>query len=289
MPRNILESLVPRLKTLDKGGGYARKYRKGGRTYETSLQLAVAEILDAVRVKYRQGVLIPGTRVKADFGANGAFLLVDRQLTNDEAKELGHAKRDVFAISRSRTRSDDFDAGVRVISLGASSGAGLQTIFLDDPSFNFDYAHILPRTQKCSVMHGHTSSALVEIVGSPVDGMVVDFGVAKDVIREAIRGLDHKLFISEKYVKEDADGRVTLEFETVHGPFVIEAPKKTTVLLEGEATVENLARELLSRIVPGLPENVSAVGIYVYEGLNKGTHLLAQVHSREVERSRRKQ
>ena len=58
------------------------------------------------------------------------------------------------------------------------------------------------------------------------------------------------------------------------------------MLLEGEATVENLAQELLRRISPRMPENVEAVGVYVYEGLNKGTHLLAQVHSREAERRR---
>ena len=37
-----------------------------------------------------------------------------------------------------------------------------------------------------------------------------------------------------------------------------------------------------------MPENVSAVGVYVYEGLNKGSHLLAQVHPRGGERSRKK-
>ena len=48
--------------------------------------------------------------------------------------------------------------------------------------------------------------------------------------------------------------------------------------------LENLAQELLRRIAPGMPGNVESVGVYVYEGLNKGTHLLAQVHRREVER-----
>jgi 6-pyruvoyltetrahydropterin/6-carboxytetrahydropterin synthase len=162
--------------------------------------------------------------------------------------------------------------------LGLEELGGLQTIFLDDPSFNFDYAHILPRTQKCSVMHGHTSSALVEVVGRPIDGMVVDFGVAKEIIREAIRSLDHKLFISERYVTRMDAKSVTLRFKTVHGDFAIQAPKPTTVLLSGEATVENLAREVVSRITPRMPENVTAVGVYVYEGLNKGSHLLAQIH-----------
>lgn len=288
MRQSLLEKLAPRLKALDVGG-YSRTYRRRGKTYRTSLQLAVAEILSAVGVKYRQDVRVPGTTILADFEANGTFLFVDRSLTDDELKGFGKARRSVFMIVRSDERSDDFDAALRVIELGSQARGRIQTIFLDDPSFNFDYAHILPQTRKCSVMHGHTSSALVEIVGSPVDGMVVDFGVAKEVIREAIRSLDHKLFINRKYVKRDDGRRVRLEFRTVHGSFIIEAPKATTVLLKGEATVENLAREVLSRIAPGMPENVSAVGVYVYEGLNKGAHLLAQVHSREVEKSRKKQ
>jgi 6-pyruvoyltetrahydropterin/6-carboxytetrahydropterin synthase len=176
---------------------------------------------------------------------------------------------------------------------GAVSASGLeasrvQTIFLDDPSFNFDYAHILPKTEKCSVMHGHTSSALVEIVGSPVDGMVVDFNDAKPIIRKAVSDLDHKLFISERYVTGRTPTHVDLSFSTVHGDFSLHVPKETTVLLDGEATVENLAQELLRRIAPKMPGNVEAVGVYVYEGLNKGTHLLARLQGRGAEKRRKR-
>jgi 6-pyruvoyltetrahydropterin/6-carboxytetrahydropterin synthase len=136
-------------------------------------------------------------------------------------------------------------------------------------------------------MHGHTSSVLVELAGSPKDGMVVDFNDVKPIVKEAVRALDHKLFISSRYVVGRKGDRVRIAFDTVHGRFEMEVPGKTTALLEGEATVENLAQELLRRISPGMPENVEAVGVYVYEGLNKGTHLLAQVHAREVERRRR--
>jgi 6-pyruvoyltetrahydropterin/6-carboxytetrahydropterin synthase len=189
-------------------------------------------------------------------------------------------------VSRNALRSDLLDDGTRVVGMGTEDER-LQTIFLDDPSFNFDYAHILPKTEKCSVMHGHTSSALVEIVGAPRDGMVVDFNDAKPIIREAIADLDHKLFINSRYVVRENRTHVELNFQTVHGSFEMKVPKKTTVLLQGEATVENLAFELLRRISPRMPENVEAVGVYVYEGLNKGTHLLAHVHNREAERRRK--
>jgi 6-pyruvoyltetrahydropterin/6-carboxytetrahydropterin synthase len=285
MQESLTERLAPKLKRLNEGG-YARSYRKGSKTYRSGLHLAVAEMLDAIGDRYKENVKVSGMPLAADFLVKGTYLFVDRQVDSKSLAELRRGGRRIVFISRGTEKSDAFDAGLRVVTLGGEEPGNPQTIFLDDPSFNFDYAHILPKTQKCSVMHGHTSSALVEIVGSPIEGMVVDFGVAKEVVRDAIRDLDHKLFINKKYVSREGGGSVTLRFMTVHGYFTIKAPKKTTVLLEGEATVENLAREVLSRIAPRMPENVSAVGVYVYEGLNKGTHLLAQVHSREVRKLR---
>ncbi|HLQ06397.1 MAG TPA: 6-pyruvoyl tetrahydropterin synthase, partial [Nitrososphaerales archaeon] len=89
------------------------------------------------------------------------------------------------------------------------------------------------------------------------------------------------------YVTQMDPGSVTLRFKTVHGDFAIKAPKGTTVMMKGEATVENLAKEVLDRITPGMPKNVTAVGVYVYEGLNKGSHVLAKLHQ-DGARSRRK-
>jgi 6-pyruvoyltetrahydropterin/6-carboxytetrahydropterin synthase len=298
MQKSLLQRIAPRLKDLDKGG-YARIYRKNGKVYRTSLHLAVSEILDAIGADYEKDVVIPGLDVKVDFAVNGTFLIVDRLINDRDLRQIESWKKSmtktkkteprIVLIARGAQRSDDFDEGIRVVDMGSPVSGDDQTIFLDDPTFNFDYAHILPHTQKCSVMHGHTSSALIEIVGHPIDGMVVDFGIAKDIIRAAVRDLDHKLFIDDKYVTASDGKSVTLNFKTVHGDFNIRAPRSTTVLLDGEATVENLANELLSRITSQMPSNVSAVGVYVYEGLNKGTHLLAQVHSREVEKSRKKQ
>jgi len=45
---------------------------------------------------------------------------------------------------------------------------------------------------------------------------------------------------------------------------------------------------VLSRITPMMPKNVSAVGVYVYEGLNKGSHVLATLHQDGARTRRRK-
>jgi len=271
-----MSRVVPRLKEMA-AGGYERGYRHRGHLVKTSSHQFIAELLDSFGVTYKENVQVPGApSIRADFLVNGTFVLVERTLGKAEIQELKRSGQNFVAVGKEAFRSDRWDHGMRVFGLGESEN--LQTIFLDDPSFNFDYAHILPKTRKCSVMHGHTSSVLIEVVGHPIDGMVVDFGVAKDLVRSAIRNLDHKLFICERYVTKTSTGSVTLKFKTVHGDFVIRAPRATTVLMPGEATVENLAREVVSRVAPEMPENVTAVGAYVYEGLNKGSYLLAQIH-----------
>ena len=276
MSEQLLAKLAPRLKRLDEGA-YERGYRVKHGFRRTGTHQLVANLLDSLGISYRENVKVPGAAgLSADFLVNGVYVFVERTLEGEERAELARSKKKAVVIDRESTRSDGLDHGIRVLGLGDEGG--LQTIFLDDPSFNFDYAHILPKTEKCSVMHGHTSSVLVEIVGRPIDGMVVDFGVAKPIVREAIRGLDHKLFINEKYVTSVDPKSVTLKFKTVHGEFAIRAPRQTTVTLRGEASVENLAKEVLSRIAPRMPANVTAVGVYVYEGLNKGSHILAKLH-----------
>ena len=286
MGEQLLAKLAPRLKRLDEGA-YERTYLSGRAMRKTSTHQLVASLLDSLGIGYRENVKIPGeTRLVADFKVNGIFVFVEKEFSENDRETLAAKKAKSIVIKRDALRSDKFDHGVRILGLGEE--AGLQTIFLDDPSFNFDYAHILPKTEKCSVMHGHTSSVLVEVVGHPIEGMVVDFGVAKQIVREAVRSLDHKLFINENYVTEMDLKSVTLRFNTVHGEFAIKAPRGTTVMMEGEATVENLAKEVLGRIAPKMPKNVTSVGVYVYEGLNKGSHILAKLHQDGARSTRRK-
>jgi 6-pyruvoyltetrahydropterin/6-carboxytetrahydropterin synthase len=276
LSEQLLNRLAPRLKGLDQGG-YERAYRSGAKMRRTALHQLIGELLDSLGVPFKENAKVPGeSPLVADFLVNGNFVFVNTEPEPERLKALVARKQKVVVIRKDSLRSDREDHGIRVLGIGGEGR--LQTIFLDDPSFNFDYAHILPKTEKCSVMHGHTSSVLVEVIGHPVDGMVVDFGVAKPIVRDAVRELDHKLFINEKYVTQMDSKSVTLKFDTVHGEFAIRAPRGTTVMLNGEATVENLAKEVLERIAPRMPKNVTAVGVYVYEGLNKGSHLLAKLH-----------
>jgi len=151
------------------------------------------------------------------------------------------------------------------------------SIFLEDPSFSFDYAHILPLVEKCSILHGHTSLVMVELVGQMKDNLLVDFGIAKKIIKEVVNVFDHKFFINRKYLKKEDDSHYQIKFDGPRGMFDIQVPKNTAYLLEGEATVENLSIEIIKLLAPKMPQNVEAVGVYIYEGYNKGSHIISNI------------
>ncbi|MDX1596440.1 MAG: 6-carboxytetrahydropterin synthase [Nitrosopumilaceae archaeon] len=151
------------------------------------------------------------------------------------------------------------------------------SIFLEDPSFSFDYAHILPLVEKCSILHGHTSSVMVDLVGQMKNNLLVDFGEAKKIIKEVIGIFDHKFFINKKYLKSEDESHYRIGFNGPKGMFDLQVPKHTTYLLEGEATVENLSTEIIKLLSPKLPENIEAVGVYIYEGYNKGSHIISNI------------
>lgn len=133
--------------------------------------------------------------------------------------------------------------------------------------------------EKCSILHGHTSTVMVEIIGKMKNNnLVIDFGEAKRIIKEALNIIDHKFFISKKYLQKEDDIHYHISFEGPKGYFSLQLPKMTTFLLSGEATVENLSTEIIKLIAPEMPANVEALGVYVYEGVNKGAHIIAEIN-----------
>jgi 6-pyruvoyltetrahydropterin/6-carboxytetrahydropterin synthase len=58
-------------------------------------------------------------------------------------------------------------------------------------------------------------------------------------------------------------------------------PKASTFLMEGEATIENLADSVLKLLAPKMPKQVQGIGVYIYEGLNKGSHIMTSLSRRK--------
>ncbi|HEU4985385.1 MAG TPA: 6-carboxytetrahydropterin synthase [Nitrososphaera sp.] len=259
-----------------------------GNLMRTRAELSVARMLDFLGhdYKYDQAVTLPdGTVVRVDFivaGSNKHIEVVDSE--SDAAKfrriKEGMSALDIVAIGHSKYSSkvDEIDS---MFFYDESERTQTGSIFIEDPSLAFDYAHILPLVEKCSVLHGHTSTVMVEIIGSMKNNLVVDFGEAKRIIKDTINMIDHKFFINKKYLEKEDDMHYYVSFQGPRGYFNLQLPKMTTWLMPGEATVENLSTEIIRLLAPRMPPNVEALGVYIYEGVNKGAHIIAGVKKEE--------
>jgi 6-pyruvoyltetrahydropterin/6-carboxytetrahydropterin synthase len=254
-------------------------------------ELSVAKILSFLNQDYEYDVSVKipdGESVKIDFkagggdggGGNSKYIeVIDSEEDAIKFKKIREKlpTLDIIAVGHSKyaSRIDEMDS---VFFFDSSSGH-MQTgsIFIEDPTLAFDYAHILPLVEKCSVLHGHTSTIMVEIIGSMKNNLVVDFGDAKRIIKETLNAIDHKFFINKKYLQKEDDIHYYVAFEGPKGYFNLQLPKSTTYMLSGEATVEKLSAEIIKLLAPKMPQNVEALGVYIYEGINKGAHIIAGV------------
>jgi 6-pyruvoyltetrahydropterin/6-carboxytetrahydropterin synthase len=272
---------------------------RGKNMLRSRSELSVAKMLSFLGQNYEYDVDVTmpeGDSIKIDFktgggGAGGS----NNKNNNNKYIEVIDSEEDAFKFKKIREKLPTLD----IIAVGHSkyasrineidslfffdSGDHLQTgsIFIEDPALAFDYAHILPLVEKCSVLHGHTSTVMVEIIGSMKNNLVVDFGEAKKIIKETLNALDHKFFINEKYLQREDDVHYYVAFEGPKGYFSLQLPKSTTYMLSGEATVEKLSSEIIKLLAPKMPQNVEALGVYIYEGINKGAHIIAGVDKEE--------
>lgn len=230
--------------------------------------------------KYDADVKLPGGKaVKIDFHAGSRYIeVVDSEADAAKFKQVREQlpDLDIIAVGHSKYASKikEMDS---LFFFDSPDHMQTGSIFIEDPSLAFDYAHILPLVEKCSVLHGHTSTVMVEIIGSMKNNLVVDFGEAKRIIKETINTIDHKFFINQKYLQKEDDLHYYVAFEGPRGYFSLQLPKSTTYMLSGEATVENLSSEIIRLLAPRMPKNVQALGVYIYEGVNKGAHIIAGV------------
>ncbi|MDR1518739.1 MAG: 6-carboxytetrahydropterin synthase QueD [Planctomycetota bacterium] len=90
---------------------------------------------------------------------------------------------------------------------------------------------------KCENLHGHNWRVKAEVYGEKLDqlGMLADFGVVKDILRQTLERLDHRLL------------NETPPFDQIN------------------PTSENLARSLFEALGAKLPENVGIARVTVWE------------------------
>jgi len=252
---------------------------KNGTLMKSRTELSIAQMLTFLgkQYEYEYNFSIDGKNILIDFKTDvGLIEVIDNDEDLEKYKQIKKLSPETKIMAVGHPK---YAAQIKELKEIVFYDKEPQTgsIFMEDPSFAFDYAHILPLVEKCSILHGHTSAVMVELVGQMKNNLLVDFGEAKKIIKEAISFLDHKFFINKKYLKKEDESHYFIQFDGPKGMFELQVPKNTTYLLEGEATVENLSSEIIKLLAPKMPSNVEAVGVYIYEGYNKGSHIISKI------------
>lgn len=239
---------------------------------------SISKLLDFLNIDYKYKNIINNSDLKIDFKIGDKFIKIienDSDLAAFKEIKEKFPLIDMIAIGKSSYLGKINE--MESMFLFDKQSEQIGSIFIEDPSLAFDYAHILPLVEKCSIIHGHTSTIMVEIIGEMKNNLVIDFSEAKKIIKEALYQIDHKFFINKKYLKKEEGDHFFIEFDGPKGYFDLKVPKYTTYLLDGEATVENLSTEIIRMLSDRMPKNVQAIGVYIYEGVNKGAHILSYI------------
>ncbi|WP_236561881.1 6-pyruvoyl trahydropterin synthase family protein [Candidatus Nitrosocosmicus agrestis] len=239
---------------------------------------SISKLLDFLNIDYKYKNIINNSDLKIDFKVGDKFIkIIENDSDVTEFREIKEKFPLIEMIAVGKSSYLGKINEMESIFLFDKQSEQIGSIFIEDPSLAFDYAHILPLVEKCSIIHGHTSTIMVEIIGEMKNNLVIDFSEAKKIIKEALYQIDHKFFINKKYLKKEEGDHFFIEFDGPKGYFDLKVPKYTTYLLEGEATVENLSTEIIRMLSDRMPKNVQAIGVYIYEGVNKGAHILSYI------------
>lgn len=126
--------------------------------------------------------------------------------------------------------------------------------------FNFETSHALWRYDGlCKNIHGHSYRLFVTVIGEPLhhddhpkNGMVMDFGDLKRIVREEIVDpLDHSFVVYEK-APVDKLFAVPEMFERRH-------------IMSYQPTCENMVVDFAERIRRRLPENIQLHSLKLHE------------------------
>ncbi|MEM1946344.1 MAG: 6-carboxytetrahydropterin synthase [Candidatus Caldarchaeum sp.] len=145
----------------------------------------------------------------------------------------------------------------------------LKAIEVGGPSLNFDYAHFLPSSPKCGVLHGHTSMVNVKVVGQKIGDMVLEFGELKKIVKRVIDEMDHKLIVASRYIVEDRNGAVRIVFDGIGGRYELMLPRTSVYVIDQDSTVENISEHIAERVKKLLPSNITKITVRMTEGLGK--------------------
>ncbi len=143
-------------------------------------------------------------------------------------------------------------------------------------NIRFSSAHIIPEYEKCGRLHGHTYAVHLKVFGEKDEkGIIIDFTIVKEILREIVNLLDHKVLIPEKNNVAEIN-KLDDSISIVSGNKKYVFPKEDCVFLPIESTsAENLASYILGEFLErmSLSGNVDIVEIGIDEGFGQGARI----------------
>ncbi len=136
-------------------------------------------------------------------------------------------------------------------------------------NLTFSSAHFLVDYSKCSRLHGHTYAVHAILKGKAKEGIIIDFRLVKNAIRNIIEEIDHKVIIPENGKFEIIKGNeVEIKYEDKRYIF----PKDDCVFLPiYSSSAENLASYILQKFVESInTDNIDKIKIGLDEGFGQG-------------------
>jgi 6-pyruvoyltetrahydropterin/6-carboxytetrahydropterin synthase len=126
--------------------------------------------------------------------------------------------------------------------------------------FHFEMAHSLYKYDGlCRNIHGHSYNLQVTLIGEPKkdlghpkDGMVLDFGELKKVVKsEVVNRFDHALMVNSLFPKEQMN--------------LLKQTTDRIIIVDFQPTSENIVAYIAEILQQHLPIGVSLFSIRLYE------------------------
>jgi len=144
-------------------------------------------------------------------------------------------------------------------------------------NIRFSSAHVIPEYEKCGRLHGHTYAVHVKAYGKTDEkGIIIDFALLKDGLRNIIKDLDHKILIPEKSnILTIIKNNENIKIKSLNKKYVF--PKCDCILLPIKSTsAETLANYILKRVIKNIQysKQLESIEIGVDEGFGQGAWII---------------
>ena len=140
-------------------------------------------------------------------------------------------------------------------------------------NLRFSSAHFIPDLGKCSRLHGHDYAVSIELEGEMENGILVDYGDVKKVIRKVLETYDHRVLVPTLGVRSTVNvqqEQVKVEYSGKTMSFF----REDVCFIEADiSSSENLASIIGSQIKKelGVYKNLRNLTLTVYEGPSQGS------------------